>query len=185
MPEVSKFLSENSDYPAYFRARADGHAPGYDVAVYARPSVWIGVADAITNRDKAIDDLITAINGLFEHPGDKQAWQDLRAAYDKHKCMTEEDEIGELIAHIEPNASLGMVAICRALRSKQQELVRKLMAGDITKADYVVELKQILAGAKADGERVIGAHAFRKTFGDFTVDNLMDVELFMADDIAP
>lgn len=34
-------------FAEWLRERARGHSPGYDIAVYARPSTWEALADAV------------------------------------------------------------------------------------------------------------------------------------------
>lgn len=39
----------------YLRERAEGHAPGYDITIYARPSTWRGLADLLEGaRGRAV-----------------------------------------------------------------------------------------------------------------------------------
>lgn len=42
--------ASSEDFAKYFRDRAEGHAPGYYLAIYAKPHFWRAVADAL---DKA------------------------------------------------------------------------------------------------------------------------------------
>lgn len=41
MPEDTRQFAE------FFRKRAEGHAPGYDLAVYARPHQWMALAEML------------------------------------------------------------------------------------------------------------------------------------------
>lgn len=56
-----KFAPENpknaAELAAYFRKRADGHAPDFDISVYARPHIWGAVADALASRSTDSDEL--------------------------------------------------------------------------------------------------------------------------------
>lgn len=43
-----KFLPDDPrQFEEFFRKRAEGHAPGYDLAVYARPHQWMAIAKMI------------------------------------------------------------------------------------------------------------------------------------------
>lgn len=42
-----ELTNDPREFPAWLRERANGHSPGYDIEVYARPSVWLALADAI------------------------------------------------------------------------------------------------------------------------------------------
>lgn len=44
-----KQLPADQDVVEYLRERAKGHAPGYDIAIYARPSRWLAIAEEIEN----------------------------------------------------------------------------------------------------------------------------------------
>lgn len=35
------------EFAKFLRERASGHAPGFDIAIYARPAAWSALADAI------------------------------------------------------------------------------------------------------------------------------------------
>lgn len=37
-------------FGAWLRERAAGHAPGYHIAVYARPSFWLALADRLDRK---------------------------------------------------------------------------------------------------------------------------------------
>ena len=50
-----KFLPDDPrDFAQFFRKRADGHAPGFDLAVYARPHQWMAVAKMLENADAVV-----------------------------------------------------------------------------------------------------------------------------------
>lgn len=68
---ADKFMPADCDHGAYFRARAEGHAPGYDIAVFARPAQWVAVADHI--------DRITAENVSIKIEVAKLATAEARA----------------------------------------------------------------------------------------------------------
>lgn len=48
MAVVDKQLPDDpASFAKFLRQRATGHSPGYDIAIYARPHVWLALADAI------------------------------------------------------------------------------------------------------------------------------------------
>lgn len=47
MSEIDKFMPAEVDFEAYLRARAEGHIPGVEIAIYARPAQWIALADQL------------------------------------------------------------------------------------------------------------------------------------------
>lgn len=51
---MSKFLPDDPrEFVKFFRDRADGHAPGYDLGVFARPHQWLAVAKALEDAASA------------------------------------------------------------------------------------------------------------------------------------
>jgi hypothetical protein len=42
-----QFINNPREFPAWLRTRAEGHSPEYDITVYARPPIWLALADAI------------------------------------------------------------------------------------------------------------------------------------------
>lgn len=42
-----QLTNDPREFPAWLRKRAEGHAPEFDITVYARPAVWLALADAI------------------------------------------------------------------------------------------------------------------------------------------
>jgi hypothetical protein len=61
------FENDPCEFPAWIRNRAEGHAPGYDIAVYARPAVWIALAGAIEARAaQEWQDISTAPEGEMD-----------------------------------------------------------------------------------------------------------------------
>lgn len=45
---MSKFLPDDPrEFVRFLRERAEGHAPGYDIAIYGRPHQWLAMAKSI------------------------------------------------------------------------------------------------------------------------------------------
>lgn len=42
-----QLTNDPREFPAWLRKRAEGHAPEFDITVYARPAIWLALADAI------------------------------------------------------------------------------------------------------------------------------------------
>ena len=42
---MSKFLPDDPrEFAKFLRERSEGHAPGYDIAIYGRPLQWMAIA---------------------------------------------------------------------------------------------------------------------------------------------
>jgi hypothetical protein len=47
MADPKALPEDPKGFAKFLRERAAGHAPGYDIAIYARPRTWLALADAI------------------------------------------------------------------------------------------------------------------------------------------
>ena len=47
MSDNKQLPADPAEFATYLRGRAQGHAPGYDIAIYARPAQWLALADAL------------------------------------------------------------------------------------------------------------------------------------------
>lgn len=64
-----------SEFGRFLRERTSGHAPGYDIAIYARPHLWLGLADAVEAKWQPIETAPkNATDILLEVPRGGQGW---------------------------------------------------------------------------------------------------------------
>ena|SRR5258706_14480303 len=75
---------------------------------------------------------------------------------------------------------VGLVAMQERLQSLQQELAASLSATEISRAEYIRQFDILLQEAARAGERSLGFDDFHKIFGEFHVQNLIDVDAFIS-----
>jgi hypothetical protein len=68
------------------------------------------------------------------------------------------------------------------LRGRQRDLVQSLMSGNVSREQYIAELRVVLKDAEQDGTRLLGADGFHKVFGDFSVEQMVDLSAFLEKD---
>ena len=67
-----QLTNDPREFSAWLRQRAEGHAPGFDIAVYAPPSVWLALADAIEAPEQHLAQLektLRYLRGRIETEG--------------------------------------------------------------------------------------------------------------------
>lgn len=105
----------------------------------------------------------------------------------------EPDRRSEICALIEA-AGLSRPVDCRALdelvemqatlHARQEELAQMFLVSKISRKDYASQLDSIMTDAARAGERVLGFDDFHKVFGDFSVQDMIDVNMFVAAPLA-